>query len=289
MRYEGIVYRPPSEAASLIIQLTIGCARNTCRFCYMYKNRTFRIRPSEEVIEDLGSARMRFPTGIRRLFLADGDALIVKTSNLLLILNKIRELFPETERVSAYAAPKDILDKTPQELKLLKEAGLSLVYMGIESGNDEVLALMEKGVQSHEIIQAGLMLKEAGIQSSVTLILGLGGKDLLSAHAVDSARVISAIKPEYVSFLTLMAESESPLYEDILSGRFHILTPQEVLQEMKLFLENVDSEGTVFRANHASNYISLSGNLNRDRDAMLAKIVEAQNKQEFKPERWRGL
>ncbi|SHI79804.1 B12-binding domain-containing radical SAM protein [Parasporobacterium paucivorans] len=289
MRYEGTVYRPPSEAASLIIQLTIGCARNTCRFCYMYKSKNFRIRPFEEILEDLEAARKRYPRGIRRIFLADGDALIVKTETLLKLLERIRELFPEVERVSAYGAPGDILDKSVQELARLREAGLTLIYMGIESGNDEVLARMEKGVTSREIIQAGLRLKEARMQSSVTLISGLGDRDLLAPHALDSARVISVIKPEYVSFLTLMADPQSPLFEDISSGRFELPGPEEVIREMRLFLENTDSEGTVFRANHASNYINLAGSLNRDTPRMLAELDEAARNGAFKPEEWRGL
>lgn len=289
MRYEGIVYRPPSEAASLIIQITVGCARNTCRFCYMYKSKNFRIRPYEDIIEDLKMARERYPMGVRRIFLADGDALIVKTEILLKILEEIRILFPEVTRVSSYGTPKDILDKSLEELRQLREAGLTLVYTGVESGNDEVLNLMEKGVTSEEIIEAGLRLKESGIKSSITLISGLGGRDLLVPHALDSARVMSAIKPEYLSFLTLLAEPESPLYQDIVSGKFVLPEPEDVVREMRLFLENIDSEGTVFRSNHASNFINLVGDLNKDIPRMLRELKEAQERNAYKPETWRGL
>ena len=164
MRYEGTVYRPPSEAGSLIIQLTIGCARNTCTFCNMYKDKKFRIRPLEEVVEDLEMARSYYSRiKVRRIFLADGDALIVKTEDLLYIIAKCKEIFPEVERISVYGAPKDILHKTPEELATLKAAGLDMVYMGLESGADEVLQAVKKGVTADEMIEAGKKVRAAGI------------------------------------------------------------------------------------------------------------------------------
>ena len=214
MRYEGTVYRPPSEAGSLIIQLTIGCARNTCTFCNMYKDNKFRIRPLEEVAEDLEMARKYYShIKVRRIFLADGDALIVKTKDLLYILDKCHEYFPEVERISVYGAPKDILGKTPEELKQLKDAGLDMVYMGLESGDDDVLKEVKKGVTSEEMIAAGIKVREAGMILSMTVISGLGGKKRWREHALNSARVISAIKPEYVGFLTLMVEPGTELYD----------------------------------------------------------------------------
>ena len=177
MRYEGTVYRPPSEVGSLIIQLTIGGARNTCTFCNMYKDKKFRIRPLEEVAEDLEMARKYYShIKVRRIFLADGDALIVKTKDLLYILDKCHEYFPEVERISVYGAPKDILGKTPEELKQLKDAGLDMVYMGLESGDDDVLKEVKKGVTSEEMIAAGIKVREAGMILSMTIISGLGGK-----------------------------------------------------------------------------------------------------------------
>lgn len=289
MRYEGIVYRPPSEAASLIIQLTIGCARNTCRFCYMYKKKKFVIRPMDDVIEDLIMAKEAYRYPVKRIFLADGDALIVPTKELLFLLDQIKSIFPSIQRVSSYGAPKDILAKSVMELQQLREAGLSMVYMGVESGNDMVLLNMEKGVSAKELMQAGTRLKEAGITSSVTLISGLGGTDLLEEHARDSAKVINTINPDYLGFLTLMVEEEAPLYHEIKSGSFPLLTPEEVAKEMRIFLEHVDSEGTVFRSNHASNYFNLSGVLNQDIKEMLAIIDSCEEKQLFKPEKWRQL
>ncbi len=290
MRYEGTVYRPPSEAGSLIIQLTIGCARNTCTFCAMYKDKNFRVRDLQEVVEDLEMARdyyKRVP--VRRIFLADGDALIVKTADLLYILGKCKEYFPEVERISVYGAPKDIIGKTPEELKQLKAAGLDMVYMGLESGDDEVLKEVKKGVTSEEMIEAGQKVRGANMILSMTLISGLGGRKRLAEHALNSARVITAIKPEYVGFLTLMVEPGTPMYEQMRRGELELLNPQEVLEETRLFIEQVDSEGTMFRSNHASNYIPLGGVLNRDKEKILAQIEVAKKKSNFRPESYRGL
>ena len=290
MRYEGTVYRPPSEARSLIIQLTIGCARNTCTFCAMYKDKNFRIRPLEEVVEDLYMAREYYKNiPIRRVFLADGDALIVKTKDLLYILEKVKEIFPECERISMYGAPKDILGKTDEELKLLKDAGLDMIYMGIESGDDEVLKFVKKGATQAEMIEAGKKIKKAGMVISVTLISGLGGRRYLKEHALGIAKVITEMKPEYVGFLTLLVEEGTPMYDQLQNGEIELLRPQEVLEEMRLFISNVDSEGTVFRANHASNYIPLGGTFNRDKEALLMQIEEAEKRNSFKSDHFRAL
>lgn len=290
MRYEGAVYRPPSEASSLIIQLTIGCARNTCTFCNMYKNEQFRIRPLEEVAEDLAMAKNYYSkVNVRRIFLADGNALIVKTKDLLDILEKCHEYFPDVERISAYGAPKDALDKTPEELLQLKAAGLDMVYMGLESGDDGVLTDIKKGVTSAEMIAAGQKIRAAGIKLSMTLISGLGGKKRWRDHALNSARVVSAIKPEYIGFLTLLIEPDTEMYRQCLCGELELLTPQEILDETELFIRNVDAEGTMFRANHASNYIPLGGILNKDRDTILAQIAESRKKNRFRPDIFRSI
>lgn len=290
MRYEGTVYRPPSEAGSLIIQFTIGCARNTCTFCNMYKDKTFRIRPLEDVEEDLEMARKFYNRiKVRRIFLADGDALIVKTEDMLRILKKCHEYFPEVERISVYGAPKDILHKTPEELRRLREAGLDMVYMGLESGADEVLTAVKKGVTADEMIEAGKKAREAGMVLSMTVISGLGGKKLWREHALGSARVISAIKPEYVGFLTLMVEPGTEMYDQLARGEIELLEPQEVLDETELFIRNVDAEGTVFRSNHASNYIALGGTLNAERDKILAQIETSRKRSKFRPDIFRGI
>lgn len=289
MRYEGLVYRPPSEARSLIVQVTIGCAHNKCTFCTMYKDKQFRVRKKEEVLEDFQMAYDTYGDRIRRIFLADGDALIVRTPDLLDILNLIREKFPSTERVTSYGTPGDILRKSEEELKSLARAGLDMVYMGAESGDAVTLERINKGVTREEIIEAGQKLRRCGIRSSITLISGLGGRERKREHAVESAKLISAIKPDYVGFLTLMLDESTEIYRQIQAGEMELLTPEEVVEEMRLFLTNVDSQGTVFRANHASNYVILKGNLNEDIEEMLQRLDEVEKAGKYRPERVRGL
>ena len=289
LRYEGLVYRPPSEARSLIVQVTIGCAHNKCTFCTMYKDKQFRVRKKEEVLEDFQMAYDTYGDRIRRIFLADGDALIVRTPDLLDILNFIREKFPSTERVTSYGTPGDILRKSEEELKSLARAGLDMVYMGAESGDAVTLERINKGVTREEIIEAGQKLRRCGIRSSITLISGLGGRERKREHAVESAKLISAIKPDYVGFLTLMLDESTEIYRQIQAGEMELLTPEEVVEEMRLFLTNVDSQGTVFRANHASNYVILNGNLNEDIEEMLQRLDEVEKAGKYRPERVRGL
>ena len=290
MRYEGTVYRPPSEANSLIIQLTIGCARNTCTFCAMYKDKNFRIRPLKDVVEDLQMARDYYKNiKVKRVFLADGDALIVKTEDLIYILDKVKKLFPECERISMYGAPKDILGKSDEELRKLKLSGLDMIYMGIETGDDEVLKFVKKGATQAEMIEAGNKIKNANMILSVTLISGLGGRKYLKEHAINSAKVVTEIKPDYVGFLTLLVEEGTPMYTQLKNGEIELLKPQEVLEEMRLFISNVDSEGTIFRANHASNYIPLGGKFNQDKEKLLEQIEEAEKRNNFKSDYFRAL
>jgi len=289
MVYEGDVYRPPSEADSLIIQLTIGCARNTCTFCTMYKRKKFRVRPIDEVIADLYDVKHNYPYPFNKVFLADGDALIVNTPDLVTVLDKIYEIFPNCRRVTTYGAAKDVLQKTHEELCELRRHGLEMVYLGAESGSDKVLIDIKKHVTAAETIEACLKLKAAGIKVSMTLITGIGGRPDTREHAIESAKLVTATKPEYLGLLTLHLEAGTPLAKDYLAGKFQTLTPYEYLQEQKLFLEHVDSEGTVLRSNHASNYVMLAGTLNRDRDEMIADLDFALKHGQLRPERYRRL
>lgn len=289
MEYEGVIYRPPSEARSLIVQLTIGCAHNRCTFCTMYKSKKFRVRPLEDIKADFAEARDLYGNWVKRIFLADGDALVMKTSDLLEIITYAKTCFPHAERIAAYGTPADINRKSKEDLTALREAGLDLVYMGAESGDAAVLKNVCKGVTREEIITAGQKLKECGLKDSITLISGLGGKERLREHALQSADLISRIKPEYVGFLTLLLDEEAKIMEQIRSGELTLLTPEDVLEEMRLFLKHVDSEGTVFRSNHASNYIILKGNLNRDIPRMLSCLDEVESEHRFRPERARLL
>ena len=288
MRYEGTVYRPPSEARSLIVQVTIGCAHNRCTFCSMYKDKQFRIRDLDEIFEDLKSARAIYPK-VKRVFLADGDALVLPTDKLIAILDKINELFPERERISAYATPQDIMRKSNEDLALLKEKGLLMLYMGIESGDDTILQKIDKGVASADMLEAGKKAKEAGLILSVTMISGLGGPRASAAHAIGCAKLVNEMQPEYASFLTLMLEEGTKLYEDYQRGEFLLLEPRAVLLELRLFIQNTNLENCIFRANHASNYVALAGTLGKDKQRLLNEIDTALKEDDFKPEYLRGL
>ena len=289
MRYEGKVFRPPSEARSLIIQATIGCSHNKCTFCSMYKEDHFRIRKTYEIIEDIHSARLQY-NNINRVFLADGDALMIKTSELVKILDYIKMEIPECERVGIYASPKSIMTKTVEDLKQLKAAGLSIAYLGLESGSDQILLDINKGATSEEIIKEASKLKDADILLSVTLISGLGGKERWRHHAIESAKVVNHMKPDYLGLLTLMIEPGTKLFNDVNSGEFQLLSPEEVALETLVLLENLDAEGCIFRSNHASNYISLKGTLNADKNRMILELKQALDGEiHFKDEFLRGL
>jgi radical SAM superfamily enzyme YgiQ (UPF0313 family) len=289
MRYEGAVFRPPSEARSLIIQVTIGCAHNACTFCGMYKQKVFRIREQEEILKDLAEMAELYGGHRLRIFLADGDALVLETERLLEILRFIREKFPYVDRVTSYATFRDILNKTDEELRLLKENGLEMVYVGAESGDQKILDDVHKHITVEEMKRSAEHLKKSGIDLSLTLISGLGGKERLQEHALHSAELVSAIKPKYLGFLTLMLQGKEPINQTIREGKMTLLEPKDILEETRIFLRNVDSEGTVFRANHASNYVILRGELNRDIPDMLERLDYAEKIGRFRPEGVRGL
>jgi radical SAM superfamily enzyme YgiQ (UPF0313 family) len=289
MRYEGTVYRPPSEAYSLIVQVTIGCSHNGCSFCNMYKEKKFRIRDLKDIMEDLEQAKLTYGL-VKKVFLADGDALVLETSKLKLILSKIRELFPQCERVGIYATPKAILRKSLDELRQLKDFGIGIVYLGVESGSSDILKCINKGVTVSEMIMAGSRIKESGIKLSTTLISGIGGREKISEHAIESAKVISAIDPDYVGILTLMVENGTPIHEDVQQGIFHMLTPEEIMQETREFLQNVEVTNCIFRSNHASNYMSLSGTLPQDKNLLLQHIdLALKGEYKYKQEEYRRL
>ena len=275
MHYSGAVYRPPSEARSLIVQCTLGCSHNKCAFCTMYKDKKFSIIPIEQVLSDLDGARA-YGRYIEKIFLADGDALILPMDYLLTVLDYIRDHFPTCKRVAAYATTKAIMRKTDDELRTLREHGLGIVYIGLESGNEELLKKFCKGVTAEEIVLNAIRCKQAGIATSVTAINGMAGANGdWQAHAIDTAKAVSRMKPDYIAFLTLRVYSGTPLHDWIASGEFKMMEPPELLRETRLFLEHIDSDGSVFRSNHASNYLPLGGTLNRDREALIHTIDEA--------------
>jgi len=291
VRYEGDIYRPPSEAYSLLIQATIGCSHNKCAFCGMFKEKRFRVRKLDEIAADLRECRSVYRR-VDRIFLCDGDAMCLAAGKLIDILGVIRELFPECRRVGIYSRSRGILDKSEKELRGLREAGLGIAYIGAESGSEEVLRRMNKGESIADITSAVRKAELSGIQTSVTFISGLGGRELMREHALETGRVIGEMGASYVSLLTLMVERNAPIYREIAEGRFELLTGREVLEEAKLILETVpdEMERCVFRSNHASNYVSLKGDLPSDRERMISQLEAAiADESLMKDERFRML
>lgn len=272
MRYEGDIYRPPSEARSLLAQATIGCSHNKCTFCSMFKDKRFRVRNVDELIEDLEWARESY-LKVGKIFLCDGDALCLATEKLMVILDKVNELFPECERVNVYGNAKDVLRKTPEELKQLHENGVKMIYIGAESGSDQVLKDVNKGSTRAQIIEAVHRIEESGIQASVTFISGLAGKAGWREHAIESGTMISEMNASYVALLTLMLDSRAPIVQKIQTGEFQLLSAEEVIAETYLMIENMNPTKTcTFRSNHASNYFSLRGNLPEDKQMLLDQL-----------------
>ena len=274
LHYSGNVYRPPSEAYSLIVQVTLGCSHNKCAFCNMYKDKKFEIVPIDQVMEDLRWARQTY-SRIQRIFLADGDALILPTEHLMRILTFIRENIPECERVAVYASPRSILGKTPEDLRTLRENGLSMAYLGLETGNEALLKKINKGVTVAQQIEAGQKLKAAGLTLSVTAINGLSGTEGWEEHAVDTAHALNAMRPDYIALLTLRIYTGTPMHRWVQEGSLTMPKPMELIRETHRFLQEIDCPGAVFRSNHASNYLVLKGNLNEDRERMIAQCDAA--------------
>ena len=290
MRYEGDIYRPPSEAYSLLVQVTIGCTHNKCTFCKMFKDKKFRVRNPQEVFEDLAWARRRY-SRVERMFLCDGDALALSNKRLMPILEYIYDNFPECERVTIYGRATDVLKKTDEEMRELYEAGMTMVYIGAESGSDKVLKDICKGETRQELIDAVRKIEGCGMQASVTFISGLAGKDGWEDHAIQTGTMISEMEPSYVGLLTLMVEPSVPMAKDIESGKLRLLSPDEVMAETLLMLENTNvTKKCVFRSNHASNYVSLRGDLPDDKEKMMNLLRKAmKNHNMFKDERFRAL
>ena len=290
MRYVGDIYRPPSEAYSLLVQVTIGCSHNKCTFCNMYKAKQFKVRKPEEVLEDLAWARQHY-SRVQRIFLCDGDALCLANHKLIRILDYIKENFPECERVTTYGRATAAIAKTDEELRELKEHGLSMVYIGAESGSQKILEMVNKGETREELIEGTKKLEAAGIQTSVTFISGLAGPELWEEHAVETGKMITEMNASYVSLLTLMLQPPAPMLDDYQAGKFKLLTPEEVLAETCLMLKHANpTKSCVFRSNHASNYVSLRGNIPEDNEKMIAALKRCmEDRGLLKDERFRML
>ena len=277
MRYDSdLLYRPPGEWKSYLLQCTIGCSNNQCTFCGMYKEKKFRIRPTQEILEDIDMARAYYGPGLQRVFLMDGDAIIIKTEDLLRILRKLYDTFPALEKVTLYAGPRSTLSKTPEELKALHDAGLSRAYLGVESGSDAVLKFIHKGVNAQQMLQAGQRLVEAGIDLWVTIILGITGEGGdWREHILSTAQIINQMKPRHLSAMTFAPAKGTPLGDDVLAGRFKAYGPDHILEECRLLIQHLDVDPLHFTSNHASNYLPLKGSLPQDREKFLSLIDQA--------------
>jgi len=275
VRYEGAVYRPPSEAGSLIIQATVGCPYNRCSFCAMYRKSKFRIRPVAEIKEDLNMASDYYGHSVRTIFFADGNTVVMKTADLEEIFAHTRELFPHLERITLYGSARFIVRKSLEKWRQLREAGLTRLHSGMESGDDEVLQRINKGTTAEEIIHSGRLLKEAGLQLSEYVIIGVGGRELWRQHAAESARVLNAINPDFIRLRTFMPVPGTPLRELYKNGRFHLLSPHEALRETRLFVEHLEGIESELLSDHASNHWNVSGKLPGDKEKMLAEIDRA--------------
>ncbi|MCC6409029.1 MAG: radical SAM protein [Planctomycetes bacterium] len=291
IRYEGTLYRPPSEADSLILQATIGCSYNECTFCAMYRAKRFRVRPIDELAREIEWASRADPE-TRKVFLADGDALIAKSSFLLDVLARLRSAFPGLQRVSCYASPQALAVRKVEEMAALREAGLSLYYLGIESGDDEVLERLKKGVDSTELIRVARKAHEAGVKLSTMILLGAGNRARSLEHARNSARVVNAIQPRFVSTLVMTPVEGTPLWDEATRGEVDDLAPIELARELREFLAALRLDGTVFRSNHASNYLALGGTLPKDQAKLVAAldaVLGDPRNARFRPEWTRGL
>ena len=272
MKYEGIIIRPPSEAESLILQITVGCSHNRCTFCPTYKAKRFRIKTFEEIKDAIDEAA-QCGGAIERVFLADGDALIVPQPRLMEIMSYLKEKLPRLRRIGMYANAKGILKKTQDELRELKEAGLGIIYLGVESGDQVVLERVKKGTTYEKLLQAGRMVKEAGIKLSVTVLLGIGGRERSREHAVATGRILTEMDPNYVGALSVMIVPGTPLYEEQAQGRFVLPGPFEMIEELRTMLTQTDMHGLFF-SNHASNYLALKVRMPKDKEDALRLIDE---------------
>jgi len=280
--YSEPLFRPPSEARSLIIQVTEGCSHNKCKFCYMYKCKQFRTKTKDELINHIEWLKI-YNKNPDRIFLADGNVVCLKTDKVLELLKMIKTEFPSVKRISSYSGPLDLIRKSDEELKTIKEAGLDLLYMGVESGSDKVLSYMNKGVNQQEMIQAGQKAKKAGFKLSCMIISGLGGTELMEEHAIESAKVISAIGPDYFSLLRLVVDEQSELAEEIRQGKFHLASPLQIIDENIIMLENMELTDCVFRANHVSNHVNQAGTLNQDKAILIERLKKFRDSDNFVP------
>ncbi len=291
MRYEGDIYRPPGEWKSYLLQCTVGCSNNSCTYCGMYKDKRLRVRPRAEIHEDIEMARSYYRGAKKRVFLCDGDAIVMPQEDLLSILDHLNDAFPNLEKVTTYAGPRSTLTKSTQQLRALCAHGLKRAYLGVETGSETVLRDVCKGVNRAEMLEAGTRLREAGIDLWIMVLIGLAGRGEASrAHILETAALINEMKPRHVSAMTLQLVPGTPLHGRMLAGNFTPLSPPEMLEETRLLLEHIDHGPIHFTSDHASNYLPLRGTLPDEAPQMIASIDSAlAGTTAIRPEWARGL
>jgi len=275
LHYEGPIYRPPSEADSLLIQATVGCPHNKCSFCMVYKKGPqFRSRSVQEIYADIDEAFDRYGPHVQSIFFPAGNTIAMPTQDLSAICRYCKMKFPGLQRMTVYGSSQYIVQKGLLDMKLLQQAGLSRIHVGLESGDDTILKRVKKGTNAREQIQAGQIVKQAGIQLSEYVILGLGGIDRSATHALNTAEVVNTIEPDFLRLRTLVPKINTLLLHQVNNGRFQLLSPHQVLLETRLLIENL-SISTILTSDHYTNYLNLSGKLPEDKDRLLAAVNQA--------------
>jgi radical SAM superfamily enzyme YgiQ (UPF0313 family) len=290
MDYEGLIIRPPSEAYSLLLQVTVGCSHNKCTFCGTYRQKKFKIKPIEQITKDLTEAKSY--GYVEKVFLCDGDALIIPQTRLEELLKLINLNLPTIERIGTYANAKSILKKSVDELKKLRELGLRIIYLGVETGNIALLQKISKGATYEQMVEAARRVKQAGITLSVTVILGLGGIEKSIEHALDTAKILTDMDPDYAGALTLMLVPQTPLYDDYMAGRFVLPDKFGFIRELYLIIKNSNFTNCYFTSNHASNYLSIKANLPLQKENVLqliSSVIDEKDMKKIRPEYLRGL
>ncbi|MBP1762152.1 MAG: Radical domain protein [Firmicutes bacterium] len=292
MRYEGNIFRPFSEANSYLLQCTIGCSHNRCTFCGMYKDKKYRVRSLEEIKTDIKMAKAHYGN-LEKVFLCDGDAIAIETDMLLEILAELYKTFPSLRHVGSYVGPQSTLSKSITELSALRAAGLTKAYLGVETGDDQLLKEVKKGVTYDEMLQAGQNLVNSGINLSSMVLLGLAGKGPRSTeHALATAKITNEMNPQYLAALTVTPVPGTTLFRQVQEGKFELLDPFETLEEMKIIFENITIDNLHFVGSHASNYLPIKGTLQKDKQQMVAtvnKVLESHDSRYLRNEKMRGL
>ncbi|MBI5248671.1 MAG: radical SAM protein [Desulfomonile tiedjei] len=290
MRYIGAVYRPPSEAQSLIIQATLGCNHNKCTFCGSYRDKRFQIRSLEDIKEDLAEARHMGP--VERVFLADGDALCIPQKRLEDVMRAVNEALPSVERIGIYANAKNILRKSLEDLKALRALKLGILYLGVETGDPDLLVKICKGATYEQLVEAARRVKDAGITLSVTVLLGIGGINGGEKHASGTARILTDMDPDYVGALSVIVVPGTPLHEEYVKGEFSVPEPFDLINELRIMIAESSFSNCVFRSNHASNYLPVKATLPRDKDQILEaidRVLRSRDQRSLRPEFMRAL